>query len=57
MTSICKSRGQQVILTSVPDRIKSLLVECSHYYDEIEKQNLIFPKTEMALRFLGVPIK
>jgi len=54
--NICQSRGQKIILTSIPDEISKILEEGSFHYRTLKAQKLIFPKTEKALTFLNVPL-
>ncbi len=54
---VCKARGQQVILTSVPDDILGLLQDASFYFKSLKDQSLVFPKTEAALMYLHIPLR
>lgn len=54
---IIQSRGQQALISSVDPSILPLLEELSTKYRELRDNGLVFPKTELALQHLGVPIK
>lgn len=55
MIDIIQKRGQKVILTGVNQNIIGLLSQISHGYKRLEKRKMVFEKSELALRFLGMP--
>lgn len=54
MIDLARSRNQKVLITSVNDNLQSLLRELSVHFSELERDGLVFPKTEAALKGLGV---
>lgn len=54
---IVESRGQKVILTSIDRNVVDLLEQLSGGYKKLKNKNLIFDKTENALKHLGIPTR
>ncbi len=55
--SVIELRGQKVILSSIDPNVLETLKTGIKGYDRLEKDGLIFPKTEDALKFLGIEPK
>jgi len=55
--SIIGSRGQKVILSSIDPNVLEALREGIEGFDRLEEEGMIFPKTEEALKFLGIKPK
>jgi SulP family sulfate permease len=49
-----ESRGQKVVLSSIDPNVQETLKTGIRGYDRLEKEGLIFPKTEDALKYLGI---
>lgn len=52
--SIIESRGQKVILSSIDPNVLDALRSGIEGFDRLEKEGMIFPKTEDALKHLGI---
>lgn len=52
--AIIESRGQEVILSSIDPNVVGLIKEGIKAYDRLEKAGRVFPKTEEALKTLGI---
>lgn len=52
--TIIESRGQTACITSVHENIASLLEQVSPHYNRLKEQNLVFPKSEEALKHFGI---
>jgi SulP family sulfate permease len=50
-------RKQQVILTSLHPNVEGLLASVSKGYGQLKKKGLVFDKTRMALKHLGIKAK
>lgn len=52
---ILQKRGQKVILTGINQNIITILEQLSHGYKKLKLRKMVFEKSELALRFLGMP--
>ncbi len=52
--SIIETRGQKVILSSIDPDVLETLREGIEGFDRLEREGIIFPKTEEALKSLGI---
>jgi len=57
IVSIIESRGQKVILSSIDANVAETLREGIKGYDRLEKDGMIFAKTEEALKHFGIEPK
>ena len=55
--NLCEARGQKIILTSVSPEILEILKDTLFHYQNIQEQNLIFPKTQDVLTHLHIPLR
>jgi len=55
IVDIVEGRGQKIILSSIDPAIKNFLRTISRNYSRLEEAGMVFEKTSLALKYLGIP--